>query len=373
MANDPDGHPAGNPSSGTGASSATATAGQAVEPRQIVLTVLILIAALWVSLAFLTPIAWAVVLAIAEWPLYRRALRRLPQWRGMIAASFALGTALFLLIPLSIAAAALVQESQAALEWFRHVGQSGIAMPPWVPDLPLVGRRAAGLWQAHLATPRALDHLFGMVSTGSVLTWTQTVGLEIARKSAMVLITAVSLAGLLWHGEGLARQGRQIAVRIFGVFGGDFLTKLAGAVRATVTGTILVSFCEGALIGVGYAIAGVPQPTLFATFTIVLALVPFGAWAAFGLASLILIAGGDTLRGLALFVFAAVVMTIGDNVIQPAVVGRAVKLPFLLAMIGAFGGLAQMGLIGLFVGPVVMAALLLMWRQWLLPGQSSPE
>ena len=136
------------------------------------------------------------------------------------------------------------------------------------------------------------------------------------------------------------------------------------AVRATVNGTILVSFIEGALIGLGYAVAGVPQALLFATFTIVLALIPFGAWLAFGLASLILIGSGSVLAGSLLFAFGVLVMTVGDNVIQPSVIGNAVELPFLLAMIGVFGGLTAMGLVGLFIGPVIMAGLLLVWRHW---------
>jgi predicted PurR-regulated permease PerM len=98
-----------------------------------------------------------------------------------------------------------------------------------------------------------------------------------------------------------------------------------------------------------------------------LALVPFGAWLAFGVASLILIGGGQLLAGGLLFAFGVTVMTVGDNVVQPAVIGGAVKLPFLLALIGAFGGLAEMGLVGLFIGPVVMAALLLVWREWIRP------
>jgi predicted PurR-regulated permease PerM len=60
-------------------------------------------------------------------------------------------------------------------------------------------------------------------------------------------------------------------------------------------------------------------------------------------------------------------MLVGDNVVQPAAIGSAVKLPFILALIGAFGGLAALGLVGLFIGPVVMAALLLVLEEWLSP------
>jgi predicted PurR-regulated permease PerM len=111
-------------------------------------------------------------------------------------------------------------------------------------------------------------------------------------------------------------------------------------------------------------VAGVSQPLLFAVVTMILAFIPFGAWLAFALAGLILAAQGHLLAGVLLFGFGAAVMTVGDNFIQPAVIGGAVKLPFLLAFIGVFGGIATMGLVGLFIGPVVMVALLLIWREW---------
>jgi predicted PurR-regulated permease PerM len=99
----------------------------------------------------------------------------------------------------------------------------------------------------------------------------------------------------------------------------------------------------------------------------ILALVPFGAWLVFGLASLILVGTGKLLAGALLFAFGVTVMTVGDNVVQPAAIGGSVELPFLLALIGAFGGLLEMGLVGLFIGPVIMAALLLVWREWIRP------
>lgn len=345
-------------------------AAQAVRTRQLYLTIVILLLATWMALEFLTPIAWAAVLAIAEWPLYRRAVARFPGRPGLLAGGFALVTALFVIVPLSLAAVTLAQESQAALEWLKHAQQVGIAMPGWLPGLPLVGGRAASYWQQHVGNPEAANALLGTFSAGSVLGWTRSIGGEVARESALFLITLLALVTLLSRGAAIGVQARIVATRMLGAFGAEFLARMTGAVRATVNGTVLVSVVEGAIIGVGYAIAGVPQPLLFATFTIVLALVPFGAWAAFGLASLILIGSGHLLAGVSLFVFGAVVMTIGDNVVQPTVIGSAVELPFLLALIGAFGGLAELGLVGLFVGPVIMAALLLVWRQWMA---SAPE
>jgi len=207
----------------------------------------------------------------------------------------------------------------------------------------------------------------GSLNASSLLGWTRSIGGEVARDAALFLVTLLALGTLLARGARISDHAATIAARMFGDFGSDFLERMTGAVRSTVNGTLLVSVGEGAIIGVGYAIAGVPQPLLFATFTIVLALVPFGAWLAFGLAALILVGSGSILAGTLLFVFSAIVMTTGDNVVQPAVIGGTVELPFLLALLGAFGGLAELGLVGLFIGPVVMAALLLICAEWLRP------
>jgi predicted PurR-regulated permease PerM len=344
---------------------------RAIRRRQIWLTGFIALLALWMAWPFLTPIAWASVLVIAEWPLYRRAVARVPAHAGLIALGFTLATALLVILPLSLAAVTLAQESDGALAWLRHAQQYGIAAPPWLVGLPLVGAQLGDWWQAHVATPEATNALFGSLSATSILGWTRSIASEVAKDSALFLATLVVLFTLFAAGERLSGHSRTIARHMFGDFGEDFLVRMAGAVRGTVNGTMLVSFCEGALIGVGYGVAGVPQPLLFATFTIVLALVPFGAWLAFGLASLILIGSGAVLAGVLLFVFGVVVMTVGDNVVQPTVIGSAVELPFLLAMIGAFGGLAAMGLVGLFVGPTIMAALLLVWHLWMTPPPSS--
>jgi predicted PurR-regulated permease PerM len=331
--------------------------------RQLYLTAFIAALAIWMAYEFLTPLAWAAVLAIAEWPLYRAVVARAPGRETLVALLFSLVTALFVIVPLSLAAVTLAQESQNAIDWLTHAQRFGIATPTWLPGLPLVGGRLAKYWQEHVGNPQAANALVGTLSATSVLGWTRSIGGEVAREAGLFLVTLMALVTLLSRGATIGRQARTVTLRMFGAFGGEFLSRMTDAVRATVNGTILVSVTEGALIGVGYWIAGVPQPLLFATFTIALALVPFGAWLAFGLASLILIGSGSIVAGALLFGFGVVVMTIGDNVVQPSVIGSAVKLPFLMALIGAFGGLAELGLVGLFVGPVIMAALLLVWQE----------
>jgi predicted PurR-regulated permease PerM len=135
-------------------------------------------------------------------------------------------------------------------------------------------------------------------------------------------------------------------------------------VRGTVNGTILVAVGEGILIGIGFVIAGVPHAPLFAILTTAFAMLPMGAWLAFGTAAIVHVLSGGTLTAaLAVFGWGAAVMLTGDNVVQPALIGGSARLPFLWTLIGILGGLESFGLIGLFLGPVIMAALLTVWRQ----------
>lgn len=338
---------------------------KAVLTRQRYLTVLILLVAAWVARGFLLPLAWAAVLAVAEWPLYRRALARTPRRGGLIATGFTLATALLVILPISLAAVALGQESQAALHWLAQVQKTGLQEPAWVGSLPLVGAKADMFWREHLGSPQAANELLGTLSARSLLGWTQSIGGQVAHGTLLFLITLVALFALLVRGAVIAAQASQVARRMLGNFGAQFLDRLVAAMRATLNGTVLVSVGEGVLVGVGYAVAGVPRPLLFTVLTIAFAMIPFGAWVAFGAATLILLVEGRVLAAALLFGFSVVVMTIGDNVLQPRVIGSAVKLPFLLAIVGTFGGLESLGLVGLFVGPVVMVAMLLIWQQWM--------
>jgi predicted PurR-regulated permease PerM len=151
-----------------------------------------------VALDFLVPVAWAAVIGIAEWPLYRRALARFPNRSMALAVTFAATTALFVIGPLSLAAVTLAQESQAAIQ---SVQQTGLAMPAWLPALPLVGGRAATYWQQHIGNPQAANALLSTLSAGSILGWTRSVGGEVARESALFLITLLALVTLLARGR----------------------------------------------------------------------------------------------------------------------------------------------------------------------------
>jgi predicted PurR-regulated permease PerM len=204
-----------------------------------------------------------------------------------------------------------------------------------------------------------------------VASWTGAVAAQLASRSWFFAVTLLALFLILRDADRLAANAVGTARRFYGEFGERFVDRVGEAVRAAVNGTVLVAIGEGTLIGLGYAVTDVPRPVLFTVATIAVAMLPFGAWAAFGIASAVLIAQGHVAAAAGLFVFGAAVMLIGDNFVQPALIGNSMELPFLWTFVATFGGLEAFGLVGLFVGPALMAALFLVWKEWL--GLDPPE
>jgi predicted PurR-regulated permease PerM len=326
------------------------------------LTIAVVLLSLWVTQSFLIPLAWATVLAITMWPLYSRASAGVRyNWLPPMLATA--GTALVLMLPLSVAGIEAAQDSRVALAWIANAQQTGVAPPTWLDQFPLVGGRLSSLWQTHAGTPEAARNLLSGLDAGAVFSLTGVVGAQLARLSMLILVTLLALYALLRHGDRLGAHSNALAAHLLGGFGSRFTDRLISAIRGTVAGTVLVALGEGTLIGMAYVVAGVPKAFLFAILTVAFAMLPFGAWVIFTIASGVLIAQGFVLAAVILFAFSVIVMLVGDNFVQPALVGNSVRLPFLLAFVGTFGGLETLGLVGLFLGPVVMATLLLVWHE----------
>jgi len=325
-------------------------------------TLLVVLLSLWVMRSFLIPLAWAAVLAVTAWPLLVRVSTHAPRTTWLAPLGFTLAAGVILMLPLSVIAVEAARDSQVALDWIGQAQHHGIAQPPWLAHLPF-GTHLAAWWQHYVGSPQAANALLARLNAGSVFGMTGAVGAQVAHGAMLFFVTLLALFALLRHGTTLAGHFARIATTTLGEFGTRFTARLVSAIRGTVAGTVLIALGEGTLIGIGYALAGVPRPFLFATLTIAFAMLPFGAWLVFSIATVILLIQGAVLAAVLLFGFSVAVMLIGDNFVQPAVIGNTIRLPFLLALLGTFGGLETFGLVGLFLGPVIMAILLLVWHE----------
>jgi predicted PurR-regulated permease PerM len=157
--------------------------------------------------------------------------------------------------------------------------------------------------------------------------------------------------------------------RLVGARGEIIAHHMIDAVHGTVTGLVLVGFAEGVVLGVVYVAVGLPYPASIGALTGVLAVIPFGAPVIFTVAALYMVSVGKAIGGIVIFVAGMIVLFIADHVVRPVLIGGAARLPFLWVLMGLLGGLETFGIIGLFLGPAIMAALIALWRD----ATGSPE
>jgi predicted PurR-regulated permease PerM len=331
------------------------------------LIVAVVLVGVWVLWRFLPALAWASVLAIATWPL-RQALSRHGTGKTAIAALLTLVLAVVLVLPLIGLGIQAAHESGAIVQWIADVRQNGLGTPQWLQRLPLVGGSLVAWWQTNLAAPGAARALFGHAETSGIFSFTRTFGIEIAHRLTILVFTLLSLFFLYRDGPGVMQQAQAIADRLFGPPGAQLGKDAVAAVRGTVNGLVLVGLAEGVLLGIAYAVSGLSHAALFGLVTAVLATVPFGAPVMFVACALYLLAQSQTGAAIGLFIFGVLVTFVADHFVRPILIGSSTRLPFLWVLLGIFGGLESFGLVGLFLGPAIIAVLLAIWREGAEPG-----
>jgi predicted PurR-regulated permease PerM len=333
---------------------------------RVVLTLALVLVGLWILHRFLPALAWAGVLAIALWPLYRYVARALPGGEEGILAPLlvTLLVGLIFTAPFVFVVIEGAREARIVIRFLGEAQRNGVPVPDWIAQLPLVGRMMAEWWLANLSDPNAAQELLGHLDTRSLAASARQYGAEIAHRLIIFGFTLLTLFFLFRGGALFTRQLIRLSDRLLGPDGERIGRHMVQAVLATVNGLVLVGLGEGVLLGIAYIVAGLPHPVSIAALTGVLAVIPFGAPVAFGAAALYLVGMGSTVAGVAVFCFGVVVVFVADHAIRPVIIGGAARLPFLWVLLGILGGLETFGIVGLFLGPAVMAALISLWRDW---------
>lgn len=320
---------------------------------------------LWTMRVFLPALGWAIILAISLWPWRQRAVALWPRGADFTwPALFTLTVALFFVLPLLMVAHAISVDGRFVLQWIVDARAHGLAMPDFVNHLP-GGAAIAAWWQANLATPNALGnwHFPGGAGRSPFSAGPHLLGLVLNRVVVAVFLLLI-LFFLLRDGERVANSLRVGCERAFGTAGVNVAMQALHAVRGSVNGLVVVGFGEGLLLGFVYALCGASHPALLGLLTGLLSAVPFGAVLAAAAAAASLAAAGAMIPAVIVAVIAAVVIFVADHFVRPVMIGDATRLPFLLVLLGILGGIEAWGLIGLVVGPALVAVLMLLWREW---------
>lgn len=331
------------------------------------LLLLVLLAGAYFLSGFLVPALAALIVGLATWPAYQRIVA----WCGgrtILAATLALiGVILVLIVPLTLALTYAVQEASNFFAWALAANRHGVAVPTWISSLPVVGSRLSVYWQTYLGEPHALGAMVEMVSgehLGNIYRMALSATGNAFKLVLNVVFMLITLFFVYKDGDRMIAQLDVLGERILPSRWQRFSRVVPATVGSTVTGMSLIAVGEGVVLGLAYWLAGVPSPVLLGVVTGFMALIPGGAPLSFTLVSLYLIGSGHLVAGIALFAWGTIELFIVDKTLRPRLVGGPVKLPFLPTFFGLIGGVKTMGIVGLFVGPVLMALLVAVWREW---------
>lgn len=331
---------------------------------RIILGAALCLLGLWIARGVLPGLIWALVLLIAVGPLYRQAERRWPPGRHniLLPSLFSLGIGLLVIVPIALVAVQAAHEAHEVAIWVSKARNEGVPVPIWLSRLPFAGPELVSWWQTNLATAQATQSHLHQLDSYALIEQSRLIGSGLLHRLINFAVALVALFLLLRHRDALAEQSLSLGERLFGPTGERIALQMVKSVRGTIDGVVLVGLGEGVLLGIAYAIAGVPHPILLGAITGIAAMIPFGAALLLGFVALLLLAKGATTAALIVVIFGFVVVFVADHAVRPALIGGTTRLPFLWVLIGILGGVESFGLLGLFVGPAVIAALIMLWR-----------
>ncbi len=314
---------------------------------------------------FLAPIAWALILAYVTWPLVVR-LRQVLGGRNTLAALVMtiLLTAAFVLPLLWVG---LLLRSELAgfyTDAASLLARGEFRLPAFVADIPLVGAWLQQLLDEFARDPAALR--------GQVAGWVEARAAEslnlvggLGRNAAKLGFALITVFFLYRDGERVLEQAQLVLHRFLGARVDPYLAAVGTMTTAVVWGLLLTAIAQGIVAGLGYWWFDLQAPVLLGAITAAIALIPFGTPFVWGAIGVWLIAHGDMFNGIGLLLYGTLIVSWVDNLVRPLVISNATRISFLLVMFGVLGGLAAFGLVGLFIGPVILAVLMAVWREWI--------
>ena len=320
---------------------------------------------------FIAILIWAAILSVAMYPIFLW-LKRVLGGRSTLASFLVTAVALVVLLgPVSTLGAALVNNLSGIATGISKGTITVSPPPPYVAEWPVIGSRLSAFWQAasvELAQTLASIEPQLKEMAGKVLGIMGNIGLGVLQ-----FIVAIIISGFTYsRAEGLQKSLKNFSARAAPQAGEGLVDLAGGTVRSVARGVIGISLIQAILFGIGAIVAGIPLVGLWTFIVLILAIVQVGpglviipviifAWTAL-----------DTFGAAILTAYMLPVMLL-DNFLKPLIMGRGLPVPMLVIFIGVVGGTLAHGLVGLFVGPIVLALGYELGRAWIAAGSPSPN
>ncbi len=332
----------------------------------------LIVATLWVLRPFLAPTIWAAMIVVSTWPMLRWFEAHLWHRRSLAVLVMSLLILMLLVVPLMLAIGTIVRHADGIIA--RAAMLSGFQLPPpppWVAELPMVGENLAQLW-AQAADAGSVGLLSRLLPyADDIAKWFVSQAGSVGLVFVQFLLTVVLAAVMYSGGESAALAVRRFGRRLAGVHGDNAVILAGQAIRGVALGVGVTAVVQAGLGGVGLGIAGVPFSGLLTAVMLLLCIAQLGPGLVMFPAVAWLYWGGETGWGTFLLIWSSVVVTM-DNFLRPVLIKRGADLPLLLIFGGVIGGLLAFGLIGIFVGPVVLAVAYKLVGEWIKLGEAEP-
>lgn len=325
-------------------------------------------ACFWIVRPFLPAMIWAATLVIATWPIMLRVQARLWNKRAL-AVTVMTGVLLVLFVaPFWLAIGTILANSGQIVSWMEVVQSSTLPPPPvWLGDIPLVGPSAVQTWlrieevtgkeilmQARPYAGRITEWFVGAVGGFGMLLF------------QFLLTVAVAAIMYAWGERGADAMAR-FGGRLAGARGRHSVVLAGQAIRGVALGVVVTAFIQSAIGAFGVLITGVPYAAILSAIMFMLCIAQLGPGLVLVPAVIWMFSSGNTAMAVVLLIFSVVAIG-SDNILRPMLIRRGVDLPLLLILVGVIGGLIAFGLIGLFLGPTILAVGYTLLSAWVAEG-----
>jgi predicted PurR-regulated permease PerM len=330
-------------------------------------------ASFWILRPFLPAIVWATMIVVFTWHFMLRIQHWLWNRRSLAVAVMTLALLIILILPFSLAATTIISNTETVAHWVQSFSSFTLPpMPEWLPKLPLIGSWASSTW-TRVVVASHLDDLPAKLApyAGTVIRFLIGGAGGIGLMFLQFLLTIAFAAIMYAYGERAAEAVIRLGRRLAGDRGETAVRLAAQAIHGVAMGVLLTAIVQSAVAGVGLAVCGIPFPIILTAVIFILCVAQIGP----GLVLIPTVAwmywSGDTVWATVMLIWSVVVLTM-DNVLRPVLIKRSAKLPLLLIFIGVIGGLLAFGLIGIFVGPVVLAVAFTLLQAWVAEEEPGP-
>jgi predicted PurR-regulated permease PerM len=321
---------------------------------------------------FFSALLWAAILVFTTWPVAEWLRIHLRLGHLGAAILMVVLTAIVLLLPLALVAPGGASDVNHLHTVIEDALRGGLPNAPrWVFDVPVVGPSFGGLWDRWAADITALGEslqpYFGILLEGGL-----SLLLGIAH-GVLLFALALFVAFFFYlYGEPLAVRLRLILRRIAGMQADRLILVTGATVRGVVYGILGTAIVQGVLTAFGLWVAGVPRPVLLGAVAGFLAVLPVGAPLVWIPAAIWLLASGNVVHGIFLATYGVLAVTGADQLIRPWFISRGAQLPFLLTVLGVLGGALAFGLLGIFLGPVLLGIGFTLVNEWAHAADPAP-